>query len=147
MISLDKEMRKLLASNYSFVIVKRLTNIKCNCWRNESNTPDPNHPRCEGSGYIFKEYIVKCIKFYVTENRVSHMQDFDYGRTYSNLLTTYFEINDISNKFRIDDIIYEIESKVNPKKVRKWIITDLFNFKLENDKAQFIKILSKPAIT
>ena len=147
MINLNKEIEELFLEEYTYIIVRNLTDKKCQCWRDGSNTPDPSCHICEGLGYVYNEWIQKCLIFFTTIDAVSHMQDFDYGKTYNNIMISYLPITLNTKRVKLNDIIYEIEYDKNPSKIkrkRKWQVVDLFDFKIENNKSQFIKILSKP---
>lgn len=149
MIDLNKELKLILNHHYNYVIVRILTNIKCSCWR-VGNTPDPKCPRCEGLGWIFKEFIEKCKIFMIDSQVVSHMQDFEYGKTYSNTYTIYFPINDITRRIKESDMVYTIKVDNNGKivtpivKLKKFEITDMLEFQCCNSKPEFIKALTKP---
>lgn len=150
MIDLNKELNQLVKQYLDKVIVRYKTNTKCNCWRRESNTPDPDCGRCQGIGWLFKEYLLKCKTFIITNSGVSHEQDFDFGKSFSNALTLYVPINNQSKQLAIDDYIFEIETHNNGKirypikRTRKWQVTDAPSLKADNGSSQFLKVLAKP---
>lgn len=146
MIDLNKELKELINKDYTNIIVRNLTDKKCSCWRDGSNTPDPSCHICEGLGYIYNEWIQKCLLFFTAIDAVSHMQSFDYGKTYNNIMISYFPISNNTNKIKLNDILYEIDvTKINNfKRKRKWEVIDHFIFKIDENKPQFIKVLSKP---
>ncbi len=148
MISLEKEMIKLIKDDKDYLLVRHFKEIKCNCWRKESQTPNLNCPRCFGSGWIFTEFVHECKFQMISLARVSHTQDFDYGKTYSNILTAYLPITEKSLLVKLDDLIYVMENYPVPNKkiVRKskWMVTDVFILHSEQNKPEFVKIICKP---
>jgi len=150
MINLREELKNIIRDYYDYVIVRHLTDIKCFCWRKESNTPDPSCNNCDGSGWIFTEFVQKCKLFLIDSQIVSHSQDFDYGRSYSNAITAYLPYNENTNKISINDFIFTLATKgegqlVKPlRRTRKWQITDRPPMNLDFGKSEFIKILAKP---
>lgn len=45
--------------SYKFFVVKQDFNVKCVCIKEGSNQPDPNCPKCLGTGYKIKIYKIK----------------------------------------------------------------------------------------
>ena len=153
MINLRQELKTLIGDYFDYIIVRHLTPNKCSCWRAESNTPDPRCNNCDGLGWLFEEYVQKCKLFLIDSQVVSHAQDFDYGRSYSNSLTGYLPYNEKTSNIKINDIIYTLATKgegqlLRPlRRTRKWQVTDLPPMNLDNGKLEFIKVLAKPPIT
>lgn len=151
MINLQKELVKLIKDHPSPVILRSMKNKKCTCWRAASNTPDLACPNCKGAGYLYRESLQKIYMSIITLPRVAHEQDFNYGKSYSNMMTIYFHIeNDKLPDVEIDDLIFEIETTTNGiiknpiTRKRKWIVTEAYTPLLDNGKPQFIKVLAKP---
>jgi hypothetical protein len=150
-VNLYSEMRELLKKHYNWLIVRHLTDTKCNCWRPEGGTPDPQCPRCQGMGWIFVEWIQKCKYFYETSYRpVAHEHDFDFGKTYNNVLTVYCFSDQKSRSIRAKDLVYTIRCKENGdivypiQRILKWESTDWFDLQLDGNKSEFIKFYAKP---
>lgn len=148
MIDLADEIKKILEEDYTHILVRHLSEIKCNCWRETSQTPDPNCPRCKGTGWVFYEFIQKCYLTLVSQARVAHAQDFMYGKSYSNSMTCYLPVNDLNKLIKLDDQLFEVEevAKGRYKRAKKWVVTDVLSYKAENNKIQFIKLLAKPVV-
>lgn len=152
MIDLNKEIKIILKEHYDYIILRHLTTTKCNCWR-VGNTPNPQCTRCEGLGWLFTESIQKCKLFLIDSQVVSHTQDFDYGKSYSNSMTIYFPINNKTRQIKENDLLFSPKVKdsgelITPLiRTRKWIVTDNIEFKCCNGKPEFIKVLAKPVIT
>lgn len=153
MIDLRREINKMLDidKEYNYVIVRQNTSTKCICWREQSNTPDPNCPNCEGGGYIFEEYLEKCKLFYATTFRpVAHLHDFYPGRTYTQNFTIYFKATPKNRAIREGDLVYDIECTIDGKpyspvkRKRKWLVVDAYELQTTNNKTDFVKILAKP---
>ena len=141
----------LLKDYFNFVIIRHLTDTKCNCWRTNSQTPDPQCPRCLGVGWIFVEWIQKCKLFYETNYRpVAHLHDFDYGKTYNNVATVYCKSDNKSRSIKMKDLLYTIvcnpDGKINYpiKRIQKWELSDYFDLQLDANKSEFIKFYAKP---
>lgn len=153
MIDLRQELKTLIGDYYDYIVVRHLTTTKCNCWREESNTPDPKCHNCDGIGWLFEEYVQKCKLFLIDSQVVSHAQDIDFARTYSNTLTGYLPFNDKTKDIKINDIVYTLATKgegliLKPlRRTKKWQITDIPPMNLDGGKLQFIKILAKPLNT
>lgn len=148
-INLNREMKSLLDKEYTHVIVRHYTNVKCNCWREESNTPDPQCLRCKGEGWLFLEFMEKGQSYFISMGgRVAHYQDFEYGLSYSNAMTLYLPSNMKTQLIKLDDHIFEVaDAKSKPVvRTRKWVVTDVFPMRIESDKSQFLKILAKPVV-
>jgi len=149
MINLNKELKIILKKHYDYALVRILTNNKCSCWR-VGNTPDPKCPRCEGLGWLYREFIERCKIFMIDSQVVSHMQDFEYGKTYSNTYTVYFPINDNTRNIKESDFLYTVKVDntgkiLNPiVRLKKFEITDILEFKCCGGKPEFIKALTKP---
>lgn len=150
MINLKEELRELVAGNYETIILRHMRDKKCSCWRRESNTPDLQCPNCKGSGYLFRESLKKVRMFLITIARVAHEQDFEYGKSYSNMMTAYFPIEEDAMHIAIDDIIYELRADAMGNlnrpltRRRKWLVTEVFLPRTDGSVAQFVKILAKP---
>jgi hypothetical protein len=150
MIDIKSEVSELIGEKYDYVILRRNTDIKCSCWRKESNTPDPECPNCEGGGYVFNEYLTKCKMFVTSSLSVAHQQDFDYGKSYSNTYSIYFIANELSNSIRLNDLVFEISVGINGvpmdpiKRTRKWIVIDSIPNRLDLGKLEFVKVFAKP---
>lgn len=153
MINLRKEFNKILDfdNEYNYVVLRHNTNDKCNCWRKESNTADPLCPNCEGGGWIFNEWVAKCKTFFATTMKpVSHLHDFDYGRTYSQNFTVYLKANDINRTLKEGDLLFHLESTLDGKIInpiirkRKWLIVDCYDIQADNNKTDFVKLHAQP---
>lgn len=153
MINLRQELKNLIGDYYDYIIVRHLTSNKCTCWRKESNTPDPTCNNCDGLGWLFEEYVQKCKLFLIDSQIVSHSQDFDIGKTYSNILSGYIPFSERTREIKINDIVFTLATKgegqlLKPiRRTRKWQITDVPPMNLDNGKLEFIKILAKPLPT
>jgi hypothetical protein len=152
MINLRDELKNIIGDYFDYILVRHILEIKCSCWRKESNTPDPECNNCEGLGWIFTEYVQKCKLFLIDSQIVSHSQDYDYGRSYSNALTGYLPYNEKTRDIKVNDIVYTLATKgegqlLKPlRRLRKWQITDIPPMNLDNGKLEFIKILAKPLV-
>lgn len=152
MVNLKKEMELLLKHTYDVFIVRHLTRDKCNCWRVESNTPDPECPNCEGLGWLFEEFLVNGKIFYIPA-MVAHGQDFTYGMSYSNLVTIYFKTDAISlENLKINDRVFllrpdEFGRVTEPiRRTKKWQVTDVYDYHEHNNKFEFFKVYAKPEV-
>lgn len=152
MINLREELKNIIGDYFDYIIVRRLTEVKCSCWRKESNTPDPKCNNCEGIGWVYKEFVQKCKLFLIDSQIVSHSQDYDYGRSYSNALTGYLPYNEKTREIKVNDIVFTLATKgegqlIKPlRRLRKWQITDMPPLNLDHGKLEFIKILAKPLV-
>lgn len=152
MVDLKKEMDILLRTTYDMFIVRHLGDVKCTCWRPESNTPDPECPNCEGMGWYWEEFLCKAKIFWIPA-MVAHGQDFTYGMSYSNLITVYFQTDEISlDKLKINDRLFlvrpdEFGNVSTPiERTRKWQVTDVYDFHEHNNKFEFFKVYAKPEV-
>jgi len=151
-IDLRKELSILLEKSYDTVIIRRMSDIKCNCWRIKSLTPDPECPNCEGSGYIYNEHLVTCKMFSAPSFSISHAQDFDYGVSYSNTYVLYFNVTDLTDSISIEDLIYELKIKQNGEPVDPIIRTkslkviDSYRMNLDDGGRELVKVYAKPMV-
>lgn len=167
-INLRKELKAIFDEDKEFdrVVVRHLTDTKCICLEqppmiydskacvdipnpNYRTTADPNCSNCEGSGWVFKEYLLKC-KYFYPPFRISHNQDFEYGITLSNSVTFYFYPSEEAQNIRPDDMIFLIDFHTNGRiklpitRRQKWAIIDKYNLHLDHNKFEVIKIFAKP---
>lgn len=153
MINLQKEFKKIIGEYNDNIIIRHLTDIKCPCVsiRGKAAGPDPSCRNCDGAGFVFNEFLIKC-KTYYTPRTVAHAQDAMFGQTYKNLLTVYVEAIDLFDQICIDDFIYQIKQNIDGSiqepivKTRKWTINDVYDMRMDDSKLEFIKIFAKPVI-
>lgn len=153
MIDLRKEFNKIIDfdNEFNYIIVRHNTDVKCTCWRKQSNTADPLCPNCEGGGWIFNEWIEKCKLFYATTFRpVAHLHDFYLGKTYTQNFTVYMKSSQRNMSITEGDLLFDVECLVdgqiiNPiKRRRKWIVVDPYDLQTDFNKTDFVKIHAKP---
>jgi hypothetical protein len=153
MIDLRKEFNKILDFDheYNYIIVRHNSDIRCNCWRQQSLTADPVCPNCEGGGWIFNEWIEKCKLFYATTFRpVAHLHDFYFGKTYTQNFTVYLKATERNRKIHEGDLLFDVESTTSGKIIdpiirrRKWQVVDPYDLQMEYNKTDFVKIHAKP---
>lgn len=170
MIDLKKELETILNIDlcHDQIILRNMTCIRCDCVCQQNmvydkkteayqpspayrDTPNPYCSNCEGSGWIFHEYLSPC-KYFYTPAMVAHNQDYYYGGTFSNIMTVYLPINEITDIINVNDLIFQLKSYedgtlYNPIiRLRKWIITDKYNMHLDKNKLEFYKIYTKPMV-
>lgn len=168
-ISLRKELDIIFNKDneYDRVVVRHLTDTRCGCMqlpktiydvKSKSEIPnphyrttaDPNCPNCEGAGWVFEEYLLKC-KYFFPPFRVGHSQDFEYGITLSNITTFYFYPDHRAQNIRMDDIVFMIDFHTDGKvrlpitRRQKWHIIDKYPLRLDNNKYEAVKVFAKPA--
>jgi len=157
-IDLRKELETILSRKWDHVVLRHLTQDKCQvCFSDDcsnpratSRTADPECPNCEGLGYIFEEYLLKCKQFNASSMGIAHNQQFYYGGSLSNLLVLYFAASEVSDKLFLNDLIYQLKTNldgtlVDPLvRIRKWDVIDSYELNLDNGKREFIKVYCKP---
>ena len=152
-INLRDELKTLLEKYWDYVIVRHMTEQPCPCMTNRqaSKIADPSCPNCEGSGYVFEEYFVKCKTFW-SEGSNSRLHNFNYGQGYGNSYRIYLEASERNLIFRKNDIVYTLETDIDGKvkdpfvRLEKWPIIDVDVLKLDSGKVEFIKFYLKPEI-
>lgn len=171
MINLRQQLHKILNKDceFNWVVIRNMSNDECIC-RNQTpmrynedlkayepnpsfrTIASPSCPVCEGSGWIFEEYLFKCLSFY-PGFRYSRFEDAQPAITASNLLTTYIYPDDNWEKIKVNDWLFDIRSnkegniKLPIERYRKWIVNDIPTpMRLDSNKVEFIKVYSKPAI-
>jgi hypothetical protein len=113
--------------------------------------PDPECNICNGSGYIFEEFLHKGVAFY-PGFRFEHYEDTPMAFTEMNVLTVYFHTDIDLTTLYPNDLIFFIDCDKNGiikhpiKRTKKWIINDVAPFRLDSSKLEFIRVFAKPAI-
>lgn len=169
-INLKKELEVILGIDleHDIVLLRHLTTTRCQCVGQQAmaynpkvmasvpseayrDVPNPYCNNCEGTGWVFTESISKC-KYFYTPAMVAHNQDYYYGGTFSNIMTIYLPITDKTAELNVNDLVYQLKAYkdgrlYNPLiRTRKWIITDKYDMHLDNNKLEFFKLYTKPAV-
>lgn len=170
MINLNRELVKILDKDkeYNNVLYRHYSSIKCQCMMQNTliyddiakanvanpsyrTVADPECPNCEGSGWVFEEFLFRCIYFY-PGFRYAHYEDIQMAMTAENMLTMYLKVDENWQKIKPNDTFYNIRADKYGKvelpivRYRKWVVTDAFDMRLDSNKIEFMKIFAKPAI-
>lgn len=139
MIDLQKEFIDLIDDHYDQMIVRHFSYIKCNCWREESQTPDRLCPNCGGYGYIYKEFIQKG-KIFRSSDLLSYYCPVDKTDSHSEVSIS-IKKGDILYEIRVDpggNIVYPIQ------RLKRWSVSDVQIHRADTSKPQLIEITANP---
>lgn len=170
MISPRIELSKILLQDkeYNYCIVRHMTNSRCICMTQppmifdntlKANTPNPSYrtianpdcPNCEGSGWDFDENIYKCI-YFIPGFRIDHYAESQYSITHESILTAYLLAGNNAEYIRPNDWFFNIKCDLSGKittpitRIKKWIITDAYQIRLDSNNVEYTKIFAKPAV-
>lgn len=169
-INLRAEMLQLMGeeNEQDTMLFRHLLDIKCPCQlqpptiysdKIKANIPnpiyrttaDPACPNCEGLGWIFEEYIVVGKMFY-PRFKVAHEQEYHYGITKANAIHIYLPVTDVALLIEAGDIFYMLDADdkgnlIDPiVRKSKWLINDVYPFRLDNNKLEFVKLFAKAQV-
>lgn len=170
MISIRKELGNILDRDKenNNIVYRHYSNTKCSCTQqppliydpvikgnianpNYRTIADPDCPNCEGAGWVFEEYLWRCIFFY-PGFRFSHFEDVNFAITAENTLTVYMKAGPDWDKVKPNDVFFNIRAdmdgniKLPIEKYRKWLVIDAFDIRLDSNKVEFVKVFAKPSV-
>jgi hypothetical protein len=153
MIDLAYELKEFLDNEaWDHVIIRHLGPTKCFCRSKEADLAKPCCYNCEGTGYVFTEFIAKCKTFY-TPRMVAHMQMHEHGLSYKNILVLYMPATAENDRILINDRVFEIKTDLDGNIIdpifreREWVINDIYDNNLDTGKREFFKLHAKPVLT
>lgn len=171
MIDIRKQFKNIIEKDaeYHNVIVRHMSDIKCMCVcqppmiSNDDGTADIPNPsyrtvadpecsNCGGSGYIYEEFLHRVMVFY-PGFRFAHYEDMSFALTEANVLTVYIKASEEAlNAARVNDWIFFIAEDINGNilkpivRIKKWIVIDVQQLRLDSNKLEYVKLYAKPVI-
>lgn len=170
MINLKKEMQILFNKDNEFTwsIIRHLTNTKCTCVNqpkeiikpgtnfyepnpNYRTSPDPECHNCDGAGWLYKEYLHKCMYFY-PGYRWAHYGYEEEGMVAKDIYTIFLLANENTNLIYQNDWFFEIDKnldgtiKIPIMRRRRMIVKQVQRYNLDSDKLEYVRVFATPSL-